>query len=319
MKLATYRDGSRDGQLVVVSRDGTLAHYATGIADTLQQALDDWNFVAPQLQDLALTLEHGKARHAFAFDPEQCAAPLPRAWGWLAPAEDDGVLQSWRSDMLWGPTRGLPAVAGVADIGATVGVVCGDVAADVEAAGALDGVRLLVLACHWRWGGVADEAPAQPWGIAVAPCAVTPDELGAAWVGGRLDVSVTTSINGRKLGIADGGAQARDFGALIAAAARGRGIAAGVVVTGGTLPTPQVPSEPSGVPVWPRGYATVAARRAAERHTLGAARTPWLAPGDRVQLEARMPDGGAPFGAIDVTWPPATAHSEGVAVGWARS
>ena len=82
MKLATYKDGSRDGQLVVVSRDLATAHYATGIAQRLQQVLDDWNFHAPQLQDLYETLNGGKARHAFAFDPAQCMAPLPRAYQW---------------------------------------------------------------------------------------------------------------------------------------------------------------------------------------------------------------------------------------------
>ena len=80
MKLATYKDGSRDGQLVVVSRDLSTAHYATGIATKMQQVLDDWNFLAPQLEDLYTTLNQGKARHAFPFDPEQCMAPLPRAY-----------------------------------------------------------------------------------------------------------------------------------------------------------------------------------------------------------------------------------------------
>ena len=82
MKLATYKDGSRDGQLVVVSRDLTMAHYASGIAHRLQQVLDDWNFLSPQLQDLSESLNHGKARHAFAFDPQRCMAPLPRAYQW---------------------------------------------------------------------------------------------------------------------------------------------------------------------------------------------------------------------------------------------
>ena len=82
MKLATYKDGSRDGQLVVVSRDLSLAHYASGVATRLQQVLDDWNFLSPQLQELSQTLNHGKARHAFAFDPQMCMAPLPRAYQW---------------------------------------------------------------------------------------------------------------------------------------------------------------------------------------------------------------------------------------------
>jgi fumarylacetoacetate (FAA) hydrolase len=82
MKLATYKDGSRDGQLVVVSRDLSTAHYATGMASTLQQVLDDWGFISPQLQDLYDTLNQGKARHAFPFDAKQCMAPLPRAYQW---------------------------------------------------------------------------------------------------------------------------------------------------------------------------------------------------------------------------------------------
>ena len=82
MKLATYNDGSRDGQLVVVSRDLASAHYASGTATRLQQVLDDWNFLSPQLEELSQTLNHGKARHAFAFDPAMCKAPLPRACQW---------------------------------------------------------------------------------------------------------------------------------------------------------------------------------------------------------------------------------------------
>ena len=82
MKLATYKDGSRDGQLVVVSRDLSTAHYATGIANKMQQVLDDWGFIAPQLVDLSETLNQGKTRHAFPFDPAMCMAPLPRAYQW---------------------------------------------------------------------------------------------------------------------------------------------------------------------------------------------------------------------------------------------
>jgi fumarylacetoacetate (FAA) hydrolase len=82
MKLATLKDGSRDGQLVVVSRDLAQAHHANGIATRLQQVLDDWNFLSPQLEDLYATLNGGKARHAFPFEPRQCMAPLPRAYQW---------------------------------------------------------------------------------------------------------------------------------------------------------------------------------------------------------------------------------------------
>ena len=84
MKLATYKDGSRDGQLVVVSRDLRSAHYASGAATRLQQALDDWNFHAPQLEELSQALNHEKARNAFAFEPSRCMAPLPRAFQWAS-------------------------------------------------------------------------------------------------------------------------------------------------------------------------------------------------------------------------------------------
>jgi fumarylacetoacetate (FAA) hydrolase len=107
MKLATYYDGSRDGQLVVVSRDLGLAHYAQGIASRLQQVLDDWNFIAPQLQDLYTTLNHGKARHAFPFEPNKCMAPLPRAGQWAQ-------MAAWPS---WLERAGAPLerLAGAAD------------------------------------------------------------------------------------------------------------------------------------------------------------------------------------------------------------
>ena len=90
MKLATYKDCSRDGQLVVVSRDLSMACYATGIANRMQQVLDDWSYMAPQLQDLSHELNHGKSRHAFPFDPQRCMAP--KSWVVMASA-----IWPWKS------------------------------------------------------------------------------------------------------------------------------------------------------------------------------------------------------------------------------
>ena len=98
MKLATYKDGSRDGQLVVVSRDLTLAHYATGIANTMQAVLDDWNFMSPQLEDLFVSLNQGRARHSFPFDAARCMAPLPRIYQWIAKEGKRLVLRSGGDD-----------------------------------------------------------------------------------------------------------------------------------------------------------------------------------------------------------------------------
>ncbi|WP_144327623.1 fumarylacetoacetate hydrolase [Tepidimonas charontis] len=300
MKLATYRDGSRDGQLVVVSRDGTRAHYATGIAETLQHALDDWNFIGPQLRDLAAQLDHGHARHAFAFDPAQCAAPLPRAYGgWVAVAADTVV--PWPSDALWGPQRALPPMPGVADVVPAIVAICGDIGAQAEAANALEGVRLLALAALWRWGsGAAGDAPERPWGITLAPCALTPDALGPAWQNGRLHATLSTTCDGRKLGLIDAAEPVLGLGPSIAQAALARGVRAGVWVALGAWSMPRIEGAPTQ---WPRGFATLAQRRAAECATLGAPSTPWLMPGSRVYIEARLPDGEMPFGSIDVDWP----------------
>ena len=187
MKLASYADGSRDGHLVVVSRDLTQAHYATGIATRLQQVLDDWGFVAPQLEDLAVQLNHGKLRHAFAFEPGKCLAPLPRAYGWAVVGADGGVRREAGSfspphQPLRAPAAGEAVLAGIT----------GDLAAASDAAAALDALRLLTLIVDWRVDGelIATQA---------APLAVTPDELGEAWTVGRMQARLHTLHNGSKL------------------------------------------------------------------------------------------------------------------------
>ena len=190
MKLATYKDGSRDGQLVVVSRDLSSAHFATGIASRLQQVLDDWNFLSPQLQDLYVTLNQGRARHAFAFEPRQCMAPLPRAGQWLvldqaAPAagavgaahasagadpgragaadphggdggDGSGVapatLRQGASDDFLGPCDDAWFGSAAWGIGLAPGPVAlvADLAMGASPAQGLDSVRLLLLANPWR-------------------------------------------------------------------------------------------------------------------------------------------------------------------------
>jgi fumarylacetoacetate (FAA) hydrolase len=187
MKLASYADGSRDGHLVVVSRDLTQAHYATGIATRLQQVLDDWGFIAPQLEDLAVQLNHGKLRHAFAFEPEKCLAPLPRAYGWAVVDAEGGVRReaghfAHAHQPLRAPAAGEPALAGIV----------GDLNAASDAAAALDALRLLTLAVDWRIDG-------EVVATHVAPLAVTPDELGDAWAAGRLQARLVALHNGARL------------------------------------------------------------------------------------------------------------------------
>lgn len=309
MKLATYKDGSRDGQLVVVSRDLCTAHYATGMAHTLRQALDDWNFIAPQLQDLYVTLNQGKARHAFPFEPRRCAAPLPRTGLWaqaLAFAEhrervwpgvpaDPVPLRLSGGDHLTGPHDDcvLGQDAWEADVGPMVAVLTDDIPQGANAARALDGVRLLTLANAWelRLWEPAEEArgwlraPNQP-AVAFAPVAVTPDELGDAWRDGRLHLPVRVQVNGALLGCADAGGMAPDFGAVLARLCATRPLRNGSLVGAGPV---------SGG----EGWGCLAERRAVEAAQQGQPLTPYLGHGDRVAVEVTGRDGQSVFGAIE--------------------
>ena len=215
MKLASYADGSRDGHLVVVSRDLTQAHYATGIATRLQQVLDDWGFLAPQLDDLAVQLNHGKLRHAFPFDPDKCVAPLPRASGWAVVGADGAVRRdagqfAAAHQPLRAPAHGEVALA----------AITGDLGAASDTAAALDALRLLTLAADWR---LDDELIATQ----AAPLAVTPDELGSAWRNGRVQAGLHLLHNGSKQPVRDIDAHP---GAALARVARLRALRAGQVV-----------------------------------------------------------------------------------------
>ena len=242
MKLATYKDGSRDGQLVVVSRDLSSAHYAAGIATRLQQVLDDWNFLSPQLQDLSETLNGGKARHAFPFEPRQCAAPLPRAFQWVqatTPLEAEGTieLRPGCADPTFGPRddASIPGGSGGLRVGAALAVVTGDIAAGALPGPALDGVRLLMLALDWQRAAPDEAAPLQP-PPAFGPVAVTPDELGDAWRGGRAHATLAWQRHGRPAQRVEvAAAQRWHFGELIAAVAGQRPLRSGALVGSGML------------------------------------------------------------------------------------
>ncbi len=293
MKLATYKDGSRDGQLVVVSRDLGLAHYATGSATRLQQVLDDWNFVSPQLQDLYVTLNQGKARHAFSFDPRQCMAPLPRAGLWAEGAAQGGnaCLMGATDDAFFG------AEAWGIDLGAQLAAITADVDTGASPEQGLDGIRLLVLGNAWCLRALEPDERAAGRGLlhsrpatSFGPVAVTPDELGDAWQGGRAHLTVQTSVNGRCLGLTDAGpGSAGHFGHLIAHLAKTRPVRAGSIVGGGS---PELVDATQGV-------ACLAAKRAQEVAEWGEARTPWLRHGDSVRIEVQGAGGLSLFGAID--------------------
>lgn len=326
MKLATYRDGSRDGQLMVVSRDLTMAHFASDIAGTLQRALDDWDFIAPQLQDLSTTLNQGKARHAFPFDPGQCMAPLPRAYQWAdgsayvnhvelvrrargaeMPASfwTDPLMYQGGSDDFIGPTEDIVCrdVEWGIDFEGEVAVVTGDVPMGSTPAQAAEQIRLLMLVNDVSLRNLIPAELAKGFGFfqskpatSFSPVAVTPDELGPAWREGRVHRPLVVSVNGKVVGRPDAGTDmVFDFPTLIAHLAKTRNARAGSIVGSGT-----VSNKDSTV-----GYACIAEKRCLETIEAGAPSTPFLQFGDRVRIEMLDAAGASIFGAIDQQVAPA--------------
>ena len=329
MKFATLKDGSRDGQLVVVSRDLGTAHYATGIAHRLQQVLDDWGFYAPQLQDLYDSLNAGRARHAFPFDPRHCMAPLPRAYQCLqgnaylhateleyqarnmdlpASLRREPLLQQAASDASLGPCHDIvvPSAAMGIDFGAGLAVVTGDVERGCTPAQALDGIRLLMLAntvALRTLEAIESERGQAPLlsrpAISFSPVAVTLDELGTAWDQGRVHLTLQSTWNGRKVGLCDAGPEMGfHFGQLIAQACTTRPLRAGSIVCSGPVSNPAVQAA-KGRSDWPRGYSSIADKRTMEILQDGKAATAFMQEGDTIRIEMKGRDGHSLCGAID--------------------
>lgn len=328
MKLATLKDGSRDGQLVVVSRDLASAHYATGIASRMQQVLDDWGFMSPQLQDLYDALNAGRARHAFPFDPAQCMAPLPRAYQWadgsaylnhvelVRKARNAEVPESFYTDPLMyqggsddfiGPCDPV-VVASEAfgiDFEAEIAVVTGDVRMGATPAQALDGIRLVMLANDVSLRNLIPAELAKGFGFfqskpatGFSPVAVTPGELGEAWLGGRVHLQLQSTWNGRKVGMCDAGEEMTfHFGELIAHIAKTRNVRAGTIVGSGTVSNKGV--EKKGSMEWPKGYSCIAEKRCIETIQDGQPSTEFMKYGDTIRIEMKDRDGQSVFGAID--------------------
>ncbi len=325
MKLASYKDGSRDGQLVVVSRDLCTAHYATGIATRMQQVLDDWNFLSPQLEDLYTSLNHGKTRHAFAFDPKLCMAPLPRAHQWAdgsayinhvelvrkARKADmpesfytDPLMYQGGSDDFLGPCDDIvvPSEKMGIDFEAEVAVVTGDVAMGVEPDAALSSIRLLMLANDVSLRHLIPNELAKGFGFlqskpatSFSPVAVTPDELGSAWSGGRVHLSLQSSWNGKRVGLCEAGPEMTfHFGQLIAHLCKTRRVRAGSIIGSGTVSNKD----------WTHGYSCIAEKRAIETIENGQPQTEFMLYGDTIRIEMNGLDGHSVFGAIDQTVAP---------------
>ena len=319
MKLASLRAG-RDGRLVVVSRDLTRAVAVPDLAPTLQAALDAWDETEPELRAVARLLEEGHIGHAFPLDIAKLAAPLPRAYQWCdgsayvthvelvrkargaeMPASfwTDPLMYQGGSDDLLGPTDDI-AVADEAfgiDFESEVAVILDDVPMGVSAAAAGEHIKLLMLVNDVSLRNLIPNELAKGFGFfqgkpatAFSPVAVTPDELGTAWDGRKVNLPLLTDLNGARFGQPDAGVDMTfDFPQLVQHAARTRNLRAGTVLGSGTVAN----RDPA------KGSSCIAERRMRETVEHGQATTPFLRFGDRVRIEMLDGSGRSIFGAID--------------------
>jgi fumarylacetoacetate (FAA) hydrolase len=320
MKLATLKDGTRDGTLIVVARDLKHALKADHVAPTLQAALDDWSYCAPQLEQLYNELNAKPAGRAFELDTASLAAPLPRAYqfadasSFLIHAElirksrkqelpawwkSEPLMYQGCSDPFLGPCDDIVAASeefGI-DLEAEIGIVTGDVPMGIERDKAGEHIRLFVLLNDVSLRNLVGKELEKGFGFfqskppsAMSPVAVTPDELGAAWDGKRVHLPYRIEVNGERLGEPDAGKDMQfHFPRLIEHAARTRPLPAGTVIGSGTVSNRDRK----------HGAGCLFERRAEEIIEEGEAKTPFLKYGDTVRLEMRDAEGGPLFGAIE--------------------
>jgi len=313
MKLATIKDGSRDGQLAVVSRDLKSAHMADAICPTMQAALDDWAFIAPQLESLYAQLNAGHSsastRRAFDFDPARCMAPLPRAFQWVVGAAnvdhaagsspEEPLMVQGGSDDLLGPMDDIVLAHeewGI-DFGAGVAAIVDDVPMGATPDEAHGRIRLLMLANEVslrklmpaelaKGAGFLQSKPATGF----SPLAVTPDELGEAWRGGKLYLPLRATWNGHLVGQPDAGVgMAFNFPQLIAHLCKSRKASAGSIVGSGTVSNRDTTL----------GYSCIAEQRSRETIADGEPSTPFMRFGDTIRIEMLDEKGKSVFGAIE--------------------
>jgi fumarylacetoacetate (FAA) hydrolase len=329
VKLASLKS-RRDGALLIVSRDLSRAVAAGFVAPTLQSAIDDWDAVAPELQALAARLECG-LRESFPFREEDCAAPLPRAYQWADGSAyvnhvalvrksrgaempesfwTDPLIYQGGSDAFLGPRDDIPLLDETQDLDleAEVAVITDDVPMGVTPEAARTHIKLILLVNDVTLRGLVAAELAKGFGFfqskpasAFSPVAVTPDELGDAWDGGRLSLPLLSFVNGAPFGRPDAGKDMTfDFPRLIAHAARTRTLCAGTIIGSGTVSNRDADGGP-GRPIGQGGdgYSCIAEQRVVEKLIEGAPRTSFLKAGDVVRIEMRDSAGGSIFGAIE--------------------
>jgi len=330
MKLASYKNGRRDGQLVVVSRDLSRAVAVPAIAPTMQAALDAWDQVAPQLAAVYQALNAGPVELEFGFDQALCESPLPRAYQWadgsayvnhvelvrkarnseMPPSFwTDPLMYQGGSDDFIGPRDTIEVVSeeyGI-DFEGEVAVITGDVPMAVTAADARSAIRLVMLVNDVSLRGLNPNELAKGFGFfqskpasAFSPVAVTPDELGSDWQDAKLHLPLLSHLNGELFGKPNAGIDMTfDFGQLIAHAAKTRNLGAGAIIGSGTVSNKQGTDWGTSISEGGVGYSCIAEIRMIETIRDGAPKTGFMKFGDRIRLEMLDAQGQSIFGAID--------------------
>lgn len=319
MKLATRMNGSRDGQLIVVRSDHRAYADASGIAATMQAALDNWERVVTQLEALQRDLDAGDVEGR-ELDWSEIHSPLPRAYEWVdgsaylnhvrlvrkarnaeppATLETDPLVYQGGSGTFLAPLEPIPfldASYGL-DFEAEVVVVLGDVPLGTKAADALQYVRLVTIVNDVSMRGLIPAELKKGFGFfqgkpssAFAPLALTPDELGDHWKQGRLHLPVQVWLNGERVGWAEAGPEMHfGFAELIEHITRTRALTAGTILGSGTVSNEDQE----------HGISCLAEARMIEIIEHGEAKTPFLSPGDNVRIEVHDPSGRNLFGTIE--------------------
>ncbi|TKD35605.1 MAG: fumarylacetoacetate hydrolase family protein [Mesorhizobium sp.] len=329
MKLATLKDGTRDGKLVVVSRDLTRFTDASFLVRTLQAALDDWSRIAPHLATIAESLENNAVPSA-RFHEHDAHSPLPRAYQWAdgsayvnhvelvrkargaeMPASfwTDPLIYQGGSDAFIAPRDPIRIVdeAFGVDMEAEVAVIVDDVPIGASLDEARAAIRLIMLVNDVTLRSLTAPELAKGFGFfqskpssAFSPVAVTPDDLGEAWDGGKVSLPLLVDLNGKPFGRANAGVDMTfDFPALIAHAAKTRPLAAGTIIGSGTVSNKLDGGPGKPVSAGGAGYSCIAELRMIETIEAGEPITSFLRFGDTIRIEMKDRTGHTIFGAIE--------------------
>lgn len=337
MKLATLKNQTRDGQLVVVSRDLSRCVPVPEIAPTLQAALDAWAVCAPQLEAISRALNSGDLKDAMAFDAAHCASPLPRAYQWAdgsayvnhvelvrrargaAMPESfwhDPLMYQGGSDAFLAPrdSIALGEASWGLDFEGEVAVITDDVPMGSNVEQAAAAIRLLMLVNDVSLRGLIPSELAKGFGFfqskpssAFSPIAITPDELGNAWDGEKVSLPLLTFYNDKPFGCPNAGVDMTfTFPELIVHAAKTRPLSAGTIIGSGTVSNKQGTAHGSAIEDGGVGYSCIAEVRMIETIRDGQPATPFMQIGDTVRIEMRDQNGSNLFGTIDQTVVPAS-------------